>query len=199
MEQNNKPTSSFFCVPDISGFTKLMANADINFTQEIIPVLLRKLIDNNILHMSVAEIEGDAIFFYRIGRLPSVKQVVKQCMLFNKIFKEYILSLKDSHPESYKKHLTHGQLGLKIIIHCGKISTSNIKGRTKLIGQEVITVHNLLKNNVPESEYILLTENYLKKIKGNDPFSCFDWGKLNEGIEVYEFLGEVKYKYIKLI
>ncbi len=123
MGQNNKPSPSFFCVPDISGFTKLVANADVNFTKEIIPALLRKLIDNNILHMSIAEIEGDAIFFYRIGRFPSIKQVVKQCMLFNKIFKEYILSLKSSHPESYKKHLIHGQLGLKIIIHSGKMST----------------------------------------------------------------------------
>ena len=198
MDPKGKLISSFFCVPDITGFTRLMANADIDFTQEIIPSLLRKLIDTNILKMTVAEIEGDAIFFYRTGRLPNVSQVVKQCKLFYKVFKEYILSLKDSHPESYSKHLIGGQLGLKVIIHYGKISTTNIKGRTKLIGQDVIVVHKLLKNNVREDEYILLSENYLKKINNYDPSNFFDWAKLKDGSETYEFIGEVKYKYIRL-
>jgi hypothetical protein len=191
-------TPAFFCVPDITGFTKLIANADINFTKEIIPAVLRKLIDNNILKMSVAEIEGDAIFFYLTGRLPTINLVARQCKLFYDTFFNYIESLKTADEENYNKHLADGQLGLKIIIHYGKVNTSYIKGRTKLIGRDVIIVHKLLKNSVQENEYVLFTENYLKRIKLNKANTTFDWKNLKKGKEVYEFIGTVKYRYIKM-
>ncbi|HCN83349.1 MAG TPA: DUF2652 domain-containing protein [Sphingobacteriaceae bacterium] len=197
MDQANE-IPSFFCVPDITGFTKLIANADINFTKEIIPEVLRKLIDNNILKMNVAEIEGDAIFFYRTGRLPTITRVIQQCILFYDTFSKYIQSLQKVDEKNYNKHLSGGQLGLKIIIHYGQINTSFIKGRTKLIGQDVIIVHKLLKNSIPDMEYILFTKNYLKRIKTSRDNPLFDWKNLKKGKEVYEFIGTVKYRYIKL-
>jgi hypothetical protein len=189
---------TFFCVPDITGFTKLMASADIAFTKEIIPGVLRKLLDNNILKMSVAEIEGDAIFFYRTGRLPTVDRVVQQCKIFYDAFSNYIESLKKVDEENYNKHLANGQLGLKIIIHYGHVNVSVIKGRTKLIGQDVIIVHKLLKNSIQESEYILFTKNYLKRIKKDNANPVLDWKKLKKGREVYDYIGKVKYSYIKI-
>jgi hypothetical protein len=197
MDQTNE-IPSFFCVPDITGFTKLIANADINFTKEIIPALLRKLIDNNILKMNVAEIEGDAIFFYRTGRLPTIHRVALQCKIFYDTFFNYIESLKKADEENYNKHLAGGQLGLKVIIHYGMINTSLIKGRTKLIGRDVIIVHKLLKNSVQENEYVLFSENYLKRIQLNKTNTTFNWKNLKKGREVYEFIGPVKYRYIKM-
>src|SRR3954467_15922124 len=99
MDQKEIPC--FFCVPDITGFTKLMTSADITFTKEIIPAVLRKLIDNNILKMSVAEIEGDAVFFYRTGRLPTIDRVAQQCIIFHNTFSNYIESLKKADEENY--------------------------------------------------------------------------------------------------
>ena len=83
-------------------------------------------------------------------------------------------------------------MGLKVILHHGKVGTSNIKGRTKLIGQDVIIVHKLLKNNVHEDEYILLSESYLSKIRNHDPAYYFDWAKLKEGTETNEFISRIK-------
>lgn len=196
MDQSND-IPCFFCVPDITGFTKLMASADINFTRQVIPVLLRKLIDNNILKMNIAEIEGDAIFFYRTGRLPTINRVTRQCKIFYDTFNNYIASLKKADEENYHKHLK-GQIGLKVVIHYGHINTSLIKGRMKLIGQDVIIVHKLLKNNIEEKDYILFTQNYLKRIKPDKTNLLFDWKKLKKGKEVYDFIGKVKYKYIKM-
>lgn len=198
MDQPDDLLASFFCVPDITGFTRLIATADINFTREMIPSLLRRLIDANMLKMNIGEIEGDAIFFYRTGRLPSVKLVVQQCKLFYKTFTDYIQQLKTTHPEHYKKHLAHGQLGLKIIIHYGNVCTANIKGRTKLIGKDVIIAHRLLKNAIPQSEYILFTESYLKKIRPSSLSNLPNHQKMAEGAETYDYIGEVKYRYIKL-
>lgn len=196
MEKNEDILPAFFCVPDITGFTKFISNADISFSKDFIAGLLRRLISANILKMNVGEIEGDAIFFYRTGRLPSIKQVSKQCQQLFQTFYSFIDQVEKDDPENYAKHLADGQLGLKIIIHFGHISSANIKGRTKLIGEDVIITHKLLKNSIQEYEYILLTENYLNKIRKTDLSSWFQVDELKKGSEEYDHIGTVNYSYI---
>jgi hypothetical protein len=199
MENKDGLTPVFFCVPDITGFTKFIATSDINFTKEVIPPLLRKLIDANIIKMNVGEIEGDAIFFYKGGRLPSVKRVAEQCKHLYKTFSDFLSDLKRSNPENYDLYLGDNNLGLKIIIHYGHISFSNIKGRTKLLGEDVIVAHKLLKNKVDELNYVLLTEKYLAKVRNHQKLDqWFHWETLHSGSETYEYIGEVKYRYITL-
>ena len=182
-----------------SGFTKFIATSDINFSKEVIPALLRKLIEANILKMNVAEIEGDAIFFYKSGRLPAVNRVAEQCKHIYKTFSDFLENLEKSDPENYKKYLGDNQLGLKIIIHYGDTSLSNIKGRIKLLGQDVIIAHKLLKNGIYELNYILLTERYLSKVRNRQKLEqWFHWEELQTGSETYEYIGEVPYKYITL-
>ena len=191
--------SAFFCVPDITGFTKFIATTDIAFSREVIPSLLRKLIDCNVLKMKIGEIEGDAIFFYKTGRLPAVGRVAAQCTALYTTFSDFIRSIKENDPQNYEKYLADSQLGLKIIIHYGQISLHNIKGRIKLLGQDVIISHKLLKNKIPDYNYILLTDKYLSKIKDRDNLQqWFHWEKLRSGMESYEFIGDVGYRFITL-
>lgn len=196
MEKNKDITPVLFCVPDITGFTKFISTADISFSKDFIPSLLRKLINANNLKMNVGEIEGDAIFFYRTGRLPSMSRVAHQCKTLFKAFYDSIRSLEKDDPENYSKHLSEGQLGLKIIIHYGIISTVNIKGRTKLIGEDVIIVHKLLKNSTKEKEYILLTNSYLNKTKKPMLAKSFNWAPLKTGEDQYDHIGKIGYSYI---
>ncbi len=199
MENKDGQIPAFFFIPDISGFTKFIATADINFTKEVIPALLRKLIDANKLKMNVGEIEGDAIFFYKTGRLPSVSNVAKQCRHIYQIFMEFIQSLELNDPENYHKYLSKNQLGLKVIVHFGPISIANIKGRIKLLGGDVIVAHKLLKNSIDEVNYILLTKKYLAKIRGTKKLAqYFHWEKLHPGKEEFEHIGEVEYYYITM-
>jgi hypothetical protein len=198
MDQSAELLPAFFCIPDITGFTKLIATADISFSKEIVPNILRKMIDTNALKMSVAEIEGDAVFFYRTGRLPAFNKLLHQCDLLYNAFREYIESVKKTDEENFNKHLAHGELGLKIIVHYGKISTSNIKGRTKLIGQDVIIAHKLLKNNIDEREYILFTEQYLKRVNLAAVEPLLHLRDLKKGMEVYDYIGSVKYRYVSV-
>lgn len=199
MEEKKGLEPAFFCVPDITGFTKFISIADINFTKNFIPALLRKLIDSNILKMKIGEIEGDAIFFYKTGRLSSVGKVAEQCKLIYQTFSDFISSVEQSDPDNYNLYLADSQLGLKIIIHHGYISTANIKGRIKLLGVDVIIAHKLLKNAIVDYNYILLTDKYLSKIKDRQNLEqWFNWEKLRTGMEVYEYIGEVGYRYITL-
>ena len=199
MENKDGLTPVFFCVPDITGFTKFIATSDINFSKEVIPALLRKLIEANIIKMNVGEIEGDAIFFYKSGRLPSVNRVAEQCKHIYKTFSDFLANLEKSDPENYNKYLADNQLGLKIIIHHGKISLANIKGRIKLLGEDVIIAHKLLKNGISEPNYILLTEKYLSKVRNREKLEqWFHWQELHSGFEEYDYIGQVNYRYITL-
>ncbi|MEO8794022.1 MAG: DUF2652 domain-containing protein [Daejeonella sp.] len=199
MENKNGLTPTFFCVPDITGFTKFIATADIQFTKDVIPALLRKLIEANKLHMNVGEIEGDAIFFYRTGRLPSIKKVAEQCKHIYKTFSDFLKNLQETKPEEYKKYLGDNQLGLKIVIHYGHISFSNIKGRIKLLGEDVIIAHKLLKNGIYELNYVLMTDKYLAKVKNSKNLEkYFHWEELHTGMESYDYIGDVGYHYITL-
>jgi hypothetical protein len=199
MENKDGLIPVFFCVPDITGFTKFIATSDINFSKEVIPALLRKLIEANILKMNVAEIEGDAIFFYKTGRLPAVTRVAEQCKHLYKTFSDFLDNLQKSDPENYNKYLADTPLGLKIIIHYGNISQANIKGRTKLLGEDVIIAHKLLKNGIDELNYIVLTEKYLKKVRNREKLEqWFHWKELQAGFEKYDYIGEVHYRYITL-
>ena len=196
MEKNEDIQGAFFCVPDITGFTKFIATSELSFSSYFIPGLLRRLIGANILKLNIGEIEGDAIFFYKTGRLPTIAMVAKQCKLLFQTFHDYLKMIEKEDPENFAKHLADGQMGLKIVIHYGRIMAANIKGRTKLIGQNVIIAHKLLKNSIKEGEYVLLTQDYIDKTKGKDIGIWFPWGKVMHGSETYEYLGEVKYSYI---
>ena len=86
-----------------------------------------------------------------------------------------------------------------IIIHYGDISAARIKGHTKLLGQDVIIAHKLLKNSIDELNYILLSDKYLSKIKDKTKLKFwFNWEELRTGKEVYDYIGEVSYHYITL-
>ena len=51
-----------------------------------------------------------------------------------------------------------GNLKLKFVAHVGEVATQSIRGRTKLVGIDVILVHRLLKNSVSIPEYVLVSE-----------------------------------------
>ena len=58
--------NALFFIPDISGFTEFVHNTAINHSKHIISELLEILIDSNRSNFKLAEIEGDALFFYKV-------------------------------------------------------------------------------------------------------------------------------------
>jgi hypothetical protein len=67
-----------FFIPDLGGFTKFVAETEIQHSQHIVKELLEILVDANILGMKVSEFEGDAVLFYRTGAPPPLEDIVKQ-------------------------------------------------------------------------------------------------------------------------
>ena len=54
-------------IPDISGFTDFTSTTEIDHAAHIITELLELLVESNQSGFTLAEIEGDAVLFYRTG------------------------------------------------------------------------------------------------------------------------------------
>ena len=149
---------SLLFIPDISGYTQFVQSTEIEHSQHVIAELLEILINANNRDLKLAEVEGDALFFY----------------LENKVLsQEHLLALSESMFTAFHSHLnllrtnricpcnacaTAPDLELKIIAHCGDLSFIEVGGSRKPFGQPVIEAHRLLKNHVDSDNYVLITD-----------------------------------------
>ena len=85
-------------------------------------------------------------------------------------------------------------LSLKIISHYGEFIGYNVKNFNKLIGKDVIVAHQLLKNEIEQHEYWLVTKNLLKDAP---PGNIAEWMEWNSSIKQTES-GEMPFHYTQL-
>ncbi|RAK68270.1 DUF2652 domain-containing protein [Hymenobacter edaphi] len=185
-------------IPDISGFTRFIAEAHHPQAPHLVADLLEILIEANGLDLEVAEIQGDAILFYRLGEPPSVAELVEQCRRIFLDFQNYLQLVARDTSSELAAALHEAGLTLKIIGHYGRVSVADIREFRKLLGRDVIVAHRLLKNNVAGAEYVLLTEGYLNTQPPAEVARCFAWTRLQRSATSYEYLGEIRYFYAYL-
>ena len=189
--------SSLLFIPDISGFTEFVKDTEIEHSRHIISELLELLIDENDLGMTLAEIEGDALFFYLFEKIPSQEELLAQV---KKMFTRF-----HTHLKNYEhRRICHcgacrtaTDLSLKFIVHAGEFQFIQVKDQRKPYGQEVITAHRLLKNNVDDDEYALFSEMLtdawnLPVVKWND-----EW-VVDSGASEYGDVGQIEYDVVML-
>jgi len=193
MEQNS-PKPALLFVPDISGFTQFVQNTEIKHSQHIITELLEKLIEANEIGLQVSEVEGDAILFYRFGNPPTAEEFFQQV---KKMFVSFHSQLKFIDTQRICQCgacSTIQNLTLKIVSHYGNITQTKIKEHTKLFGQDVITVHRLLKNDISHHEYALFTQ----ALNNNwDNENTPGWVQKMEGQNEYD-VGTINYNFAQL-
>lgn len=194
-----KASPALICIPDISGFTEFMRTVDIEVSSQVIPALLNEIIYSNKLDLKVSEIEGDAVLFFKKGALPPFQALIDQCKLFYTQFYESMDVWLNKFENKQKEIEFPDILGLKIILHYGaEIGMVQIGNHIKLMGEDIITAHRLLKNNVPINEYLLISDSLLARYKEEAVEETFDWAQLNsEELEI-EHLGKIKYHYMNL-
>ncbi len=147
-------------IPDMSGFTNFVKSTDINLGVSITSDMLHNIIENNPFDMNLSEIEGDAILFYKIGQPFPLKEIING---FTNMYEAF-----DARFRKWKlRYRIDADLSLKLIVHYGDIIVYDIKGFKKLYGETVIESHNLLKNGNGISDYILITEDYVKALHQN--------------------------------
>jgi hypothetical protein len=186
---------SLILIPDISGFTRYMHDSDNIHCRYIIAELLEIILNSNQLGLSLSELEGDAVLFYKFGHPPSFKEIISQCYLTFTNFHKHIKQFMTDTLCDCGCCKSANDLSLKFIIHYGKVSPVNIKKHEKLFGRDVIIAHRLLKNNIKNAEYILLSEAYLSTQDKNELIKIISLEKIAKGKIEYEHLGTLNYFY----
>ena len=186
-------------IPDISGFTKFVSETEIEHSLLIIQELLEILIDANQAGLEISEIEGDAILFYKFGDPPNMEELYRQV---ENMFCAFHRNINAYNLRKYcqcKACRSVIGLTLKVITHYGEFTSYNVKNFSKLIGKDVIVAHQLLKNDIENHEYWLVTQN-LADSKPQDLASRMEWRAGTKQTEAgtisfqYTWLGELKNK-----
>jgi len=181
-------------IPDISGFTRFVTDSEIDHSRLIIQELLELLINANEIELEVSEIEGDAILFYKFGEPPALEELYRQV---EKMFCEFHKSLSAYDQQKYcqcKACTAAAGLSLKVITHYGEFTEYNVKNFSKLIGKDVIIAHQLLKNDIEQHEYWLVTEDLSNDQLPQDFTLSMKWDGSMKRTEA----GEISFHYTTL-
>jgi hypothetical protein len=185
---------SFLFIPDISGFTEFVHTTDSAHSRHIISELLEILIDSNILGLELAEVEGDALFFFKANSVPSEEEIIRQAKSMYLAFHNHIKLYEYQRICPCGACETAVNLKLKFVAHSGNLDFIQIKDSSKPYGKVVIQTHRALKNSIPSNEYLLLSDDLRKDMsQTKDPISI-DW---ISGTEQFDF-GDFHYKYLEI-
>ena len=177
-----------FFIPDIGGFTKFIAETEIQHSQHIIQELLELLVDANALGLKVGEFEGDAVLFFRNGAPPSLEQLVQQARKMYLDFHSHLKKMEYKRICQCGACASAGSIALKMVAHFGSASTMQVKDHVKFIGKDIIIAHRLLKNSVTVPEYLLVTQSTLSGSEGGDG----QLASFASGSDAYDNLGAIE-------
>lgn len=148
---------------DIRGYTRFMRLHRMNLahSQDITRRLLEAVVDAA-PELELVEIEGDAAFLYRAdaegGDDASPGVALPLTLAMHQAFHSRQQWMIDRNICACDACRQIGRLQVKFIAHVGEIASQTIRGRTKIVGVDVIAVHRMLKNPVPVPEYMLMSE-----------------------------------------
>ena len=181
-------------IPDISGFTQFINKTEIEHSRLVIQELLEILINANQIGLEISEIEGDAILFYKFGETPRLEELYKQIEKMFCSFHRHLISYEFRRLCQCKACSSAIGLTLKVITHYGEFSGYNVKSFNKLIGKDIIVAHQLLKNDIDQHEYWLITKKLLPDIH---PMDFANWMQWNSSAKQTES-GEIPFHYAQL-
>lgn len=181
-------------IPDISGFTRFVNETEIQHSRVIIEELLEVLINANEMELAVSEIEGDAILFYKFGSKPDMEELFKQVEKMFCTFHSQLQSYEYRRFCQCDACTSAIDLTLKVVTHYGEFTGYNVRQFNKLIGKDVIVAHQLLKNDIPQHEYWLVTAGLLPEDK---PASLAGWMKWDSSVKQTE-TGSIPFHYTLL-
>jgi hypothetical protein len=147
---------------DIAGYTEFMRLHRLNLahSQEITRRLLESMLEA-VPALKLVEVEGDALFLSAPQGAPrreSSDDWVPAALAMYRAFHEkqqwmvaHNLCVCDACRQI-------GKLNVKFVAHLGDVASQRIRKTEKLVGVDVIAVHRMLKNDVPATEYVLMSE-----------------------------------------
>jgi hypothetical protein len=153
----------FLILIDISGYTRFtrLHRLSAMHAEKIISDLLESIISRASLPLVVHEVLGDSVNFYAFageGRVTALEIRRQLGTIFDAFRLREGELISDCSLCVCQACQNVGKLHLKAVLHHGEAVFSTISGFRKVAGEDVILAHRLLKNSVPEKEYVLETE-----------------------------------------
>jgi len=193
VEQEPREQRVVIILADISGYTKFMVENHLSAVhgQMVISHLLESLLREVDIPLELQEIEGDAIFLFATRPDDEVeweevlKQVQIKLLRFFEAFIQAAAGLAQMTACECAVCAHADELKLKIVAHTGRAVFHSIGGRRQVSGADVILAHRLLKNSVPDTEYLLLSDAAYQEIGRGLGL------EFHAGQESYESLGTV--------
>jgi hypothetical protein len=186
-------TKGLLFIPDISGFTRFINETEIDHSRLIIQELLELLINANDIGLEISEIEGDAILFYKFGDSPDLEELYRQVEKMFCDFHRQLMAYEYRRFCQCKACTSAINLTLKVITHYGEFAGYNVKNFQKLIGKDIIVAHQLLKNDIEQHEYWLVTNN----LQNDPPPGFAEWMQWNSSAKQTDN-GEIAFRYTQL-
>jgi hypothetical protein len=157
-------TEFVLLIADISGYTRFMLSSHTArvHAHGIVADLIAAVIAEARIPIEVNKLEGDAIFM--VAGRPAAgwgecgREIGARLPAFVAAFDRRLTELATSNVCDCVACEQMVKLRLKVIGHVGTAARTHVAGFDELSGVDVIVLHRLLKNTVPSSEYILLTE-----------------------------------------
>ncbi len=185
-------SASTLFIPDISGFTRFVKQTEIQHSQHIIEELINLIIKEGSNMFKVAEIEGDAVFFFKHGEKLTIEQVTAEAKRIYLAFHQHLLNYQHRRICNCGACTSAANLELKFVVHAGEIALANFSGdKGKPYGEAVIVAHRLLKTKIGHSEYLLLSEDFADDATG-DGMDCYEDPELGKTHFSYTFLQDWK-------
>jgi uncharacterized protein YndB with AHSA1/START domain len=181
-------------IPDISGFTEFVTRTEIDHASHITNELLDLIIESNSVDLTLSEIEGDAVLFYRKGEPIPGGALIDQCLETFETFHTRLKLIERDTICECGACQSASNLSLKFIAHRGLIKEFSIRGFTKASGVDMIIAHRLLKNEIRSDEYILASAAYLEDA-GEIAFDELAWEPYRAN---YSGIGNVDCQYALL-
>jgi hypothetical protein len=146
------------------------------------------------LGLTVSEIEGDAVLFYKTGGAIPCNDLVKQCLaMFDGFHRRLKVIERDSICQCGVCQ-NASNLGLKFIAHFGPLKEISVANFRKASGIDMIVAHRLLKNDIRAGEYVLVSDKYLEQL--NQGLGCdLNW---QGAVQSYADIGDVDIHYATL-
>jgi Protein of unknown function (DUF2652) len=145
-------------IADIGGYTQFMNwnRMHLAHAQLTVAALLESVIDAA-KGLKLAKLEGDAAFFWA----PGGDAKVLVCDRLSGMRRSFLARREGMKKANLCDCASCGQvdrLSLKFVAHQGEVAEQRVKRNVELAGVDVILVHRMLKNQVPVTEYVLMTD-----------------------------------------
>gem|GEM_PF-3287133 len=147
-----KTQHGYLVLADISGYTSFLAGTELEHAHEVLTELLELILHRLTPTMTLAKIEGDAVFVYA----PATRFTHGEALL--DLIETTYVAFRERTQNMYRRTTCTCSacraiptLDLKFFTHHGDFIVQHILDRQEFVGTDVNLAHRLMKNHVTEA------------------------------------------------